>query len=192
MLSRHSPLLAKPVQNPRSALPPEDIVHCFTRRVLGLWGAGPREFPALSTASPARVRGCWAGADFSGLTFSWSSSGTPTAATLAPNPPRGPQARCAELPNITAPGGAAGSARRQAACTESRTPAEEHSSVPARRSPSQPAVCSEPCRTEELKGGGKNCRAWRDKDAPKWKASSPPELRLFPQFKYPTTIEMDQ
>lgn len=40
----------------------------FTRRVLSFCcGAGPRTFPALSTAC---ARGCWAGATFSGLTFS--------------------------------------------------------------------------------------------------------------------------
>lgn len=134
MLSRHSPLPTKPVQNPRSALPPEDIAHCFTRRVLGLWGAGPREFPAFSTASPARVRGCWAGAAFSGLTFSWSSWNA-VCCNVSAEPASRAAGPCAELPNITAPGGAAGSARRQAACTASRRPAEEHSS---RTRPPQP------------------------------------------------------
>ena len=93
-----------------SALPPEDIVHCFTRRVLGLWGAGPREFPALSTASPARVRGCWAGAAFSGLTFSWSSWNA-VCCNVTAEPASRAAGPCAELPNITAPGGAAGSAQ---------------------------------------------------------------------------------
>lgn len=81
---------SKPVQNPRSALPPENIVHCFTHtsrlRPLERWT--PQFRPSVPPAQPGSGL---LGADFSGLTFS-GPPGTPTAAMLAPSPPRGPQA----------------------------------------------------------------------------------------------------
>lgn len=73
-----------------SARPSDRPPRPFTRRVLSLCcGAGPRTFPAFSTAC---ARGCWAGATFSGLTFSWSSCWESRA-----------EPACLELPGIAAP-----------------------------------------------------------------------------------------
>lgn len=85
--------------------------------------------------------------------------------------------------------------RRQAACTRSRRPAAPSSApvVAARRSPGQPA--RPPSRQgslrtgEAAKGAG---TAGRRARSPRDSASSPPEPRLFLQFKYPATIEIDQ
>lgn len=77
-----------------------------TRRVLGLCcGAGPRGFPAFSTASAARVRGCWVGAAFSGLMFSWSSWSAVCCNVSSAEPASPAEGPGAELPNITVPGG---------------------------------------------------------------------------------------
>lgn len=178
MLSRHSPLPAKPLQNSRSAHPPADTAHCFTRRVLGLCcGAGPREFPAFSTASPARVRDCWVGAAFSGLMFSWSSWSAVCCNVNSAEPASRAAGPGAELPNITAPGGAAGSAcgAKQRALRPADQP-RYTPAVPARRSsgqPTHPLARSGSCRTEEVaKGGDRHCRTWRAKDAPEMKRAA--------------------
>lgn len=130
------------VQNSRSALPPADIAHLFTRRVLGLCcGAGTRGFPAFSTASPARVRGCWAGAAFSGLMFSWSSWSAVCGNVSSDEPASRAAGPGSELPNITAPGVAAGSAYgAKQRVLRPADPAEKRSS---RSQPPQPGpACS--------------------------------------------------
>lgn len=140
MLPRHSPLRSKPMQNSRLAHPPPDN-NSFTRRVLGLCcSAGPREFPAFSTASPARVRGCWAAAAFSGLMFSWSSWSAVCCNVSNAEPASRATGPGAELPNITAPGGATGSAcgAKQRALRPADPP-RNTPALPTRHSPGQPA-----------------------------------------------------
>lgn len=178
MLSRNSPLPAKPVQNPGSALPPEDIVHCFTRRVLGLWGAGPRKFPALSTASPARVRSCWVGAYFSGLTFS-CPPGTPSAANRRTRFAGRRPVRGAAQHHCSRGRGAISLAPSSVHCVPQTSRGTLQPYPPAAARASLP-VRSGPCRTEKTeKGGGRNCRAWRDKDAPEMKRAARPMLSNF-------------
>lgn len=173
MLPRHSPLRSKPMQNSRLAHPPPDN-NSFTRRVLGLCcSAGPREFPAFSTASPARVRGCWAAAAFSGLMFSWSSWSAVCCNVSNAEPASRATGPGAELPNITAPGGATGSAC--GAKQRALRPAEEHScpTYPPQPGPACPPACSGSCRTKEVaKAGGRRCRACRVKDAPGMKRAA--------------------
>lgn len=84
---------------PLPCLTPGRTTLICTRRVLGLCGgAGACWFPAFSTASRARVRGCWAGEAFSGLMFSWSSWGAVCCKVSGAEP----ASRAAEEPNITA------------------------------------------------------------------------------------------
>ena len=134
-----------------------------THQVLGLWGAGPREFPAFSTTSPPGR----------GLPPSqgWCSPSPPgmlSAAVLAPNPPSGPVAGAGSCPPSL---GRGGSALRQAACTASRRPPEELSKrTPVAAWASLLAHPGGPCRSNKVaKGGGKHCQAWRGKDASEMK-----------------------
>lgn len=125
------------VQNSRSAHPPADTAHLCTRRVLGLCcGAGMRGFPALSTASPARVRGCWVGATFSGLMFSWSSWSSVCCNASSAEPASRDAGPGAELPNITAPGVAAESA--WGAWRRVLRPADPNKKRSSRSNPPQP------------------------------------------------------
>lgn len=120
--------------SPRPA--PSRTTLVFTRRVLGLCGgAGARWFPALRTASRARVRGCWAGDAFSGLMFSWSSWGAVCCKVSGAEP----ASRAAEEPNIPAPRPRRVRRRRQAACTRSRRPAAPRTLPPWAPAAARPA-----------------------------------------------------
>lgn len=195
MLSRHAPRPAQTsCKTPARPSSPADIVHLFTRRVLGLCcGAGTRWFPAFRTANPARVRGCWAGAAFSGLMFSWSSWSAVCCNVSSDEPASRASGPGSELPNITAPRVAAGSAcGAKQRVLRPADPAEKRSSR-SRPRQSGPA-CS--LGIAQLRG---RCERLRQElpgvegsRRPRDVASSPPERRLFVQFKYPATIEMGQ
>ena len=149
-----------------------------TRHVLCLWGAGPREFLALSTASPARVRSCWVGAYFSGLTFS-CPPGTPSAANRGTRFAGRRPVRGAAQHHCFRGRGAISLAPSSVHCVPPTSRGTLQPYPPAAARASLP-VRSGPCRTEKTeKGGGRNCRAWRDKDAPEMKRAARPMLSNF-------------
>lgn len=97
-----------------------------------------------------------------------------------PNPLRGPQARARSCPTSLLPGrGAISLAPSSVHCVPPTSRGTLQPYPPAAARASLP-VCSGPCRTEKTeKGGGRNCRAWRDKDAPEMKRAARPMLSNF-------------
>lgn len=115
-----------------------------TRQELGLWGAGPCEFPAFNhqptrsgTAGrvPPSQGGCSPG-----------PPGTLSAAVLAPSPPSGPVAGARSCPPSLLPG-RGGSALSQASRTASRRPPEELSK---RARPWQPEPACPPAQGDRV------------------------------------------
>lgn len=198
MPSRHFSLPAKPVPNParptllqisRIPLPVASSASAAALDPAGSRPSVPPARPGSAVAGRALPFPGW---------YSPGPLGAQSAAMLAAlSPPRGSQAPARSYPTSLLPGVDGGiSLRRQAACTLPSPPGQR-TVVAAGRSPGQPT--RPPAHPARDHAGSRRLRKAQEGTAgrggpktPRDVASSPPERRLFLQFKYPATIEMDQ